>query len=78
MYLNLVIEGNSAYDASKSNDQKMVRTLKRFWEVEEYGVEDNLRINPLNDDNKYTANGICKMIEFLVDNIYVRFDGQLF
>ena len=31
----------------------------------------------LNGDNKYTANGICKMIEFLVDNIYVRFGGQL-
>ena len=29
----------------------------------------------LNDDNKYTANDICKMIEFLVDNIYVRFGG---
>ena len=27
--------------------------------------------------NKYTANDICEMIEFLVDNIYVRFDGQL-
>ena len=27
---------------------------------------------------KYTANNICKMIEFLVDNIYVRFGGQLF
>ena len=34
--------------------------------------------DPLNGDNKYTANNICKMIEFLVDNIYVRFDGQLF
>ena len=34
--------------------------------------------DPLNGDNKYTANDICKMIEFLVDNIYVRFDGQLF
>ena len=34
--------------------------------------------DPLNGDNKYTANGICKMIEFLVDNIYVRFGGQLF
>ena len=30
------------------------------------------------DDNKYTANHICKMIEFLVDNIYVRYGGQLF
>ena len=29
-------------------------------------------------DNKYTANDICKMIQFLVDNIYVRFGGQLF
>ena len=36
----------------------------------------NLNQN-LNGDNKYTANGICKMIEFLVDNIYVRFGGQL-
>ena len=25
----------------------------------------------LNGDNKYTANDICKMIEFLVDNIYM-------
>ena len=32
----------------------------------------------LNDDNKYTASEICKVIEFLVDNIYVRFGGQLF
>ena len=35
-------------------------------------------IDPLNGDNKYTANDIWKMIEFLVDNIYVRFGGQLF
>ena len=34
--------------------------------------------DPLNGDNKYTANDICKMIGFLVDNIYVRFGGQLF
>ena len=34
--------------------------------------------DPLNGDNKYTANDICKMIEYLVDNIYVRFGGQLF
>ena len=32
----------------------------------------------LNRDNKHTANDICKMIELLVDNIYVRFGGQLF
>ena len=29
-----------------------------------------------NGDNKYTASDICKMIQFLVDNIYVRFGGQ--
>ena len=29
-------------------------------------------------DNKYTANDICKITEFSVDNIYVRFGGQLF
>ena len=34
--------------------------------------------DPLNGGNKYTASDICKMIEFLVDNIYVRFGGQLF
>ena len=34
--------------------------------------------DPLNGDNKYTANDICKMVEFLVDNIYARFGGQLF
>ena len=32
----------------------------------------------LNDYNKHTANDIFKMTEFLVDNIYVRFGGQLF
>ena len=37
-----------------------------------------LTSDPLNGDNKYTVNDICKMIEFLVDNIYVRFGGQLF
>ena len=30
--------------------------------------------DPLNSDN----NDICKMTGFLVDNIYVRFGGQLF
>ena len=33
--------------------------------------------DPLNGDNKYTANDICKMTEFLVDNIYIKFCGQL-
>ena len=35
-------------------------------------------IDLLNGDNKFTPNDICKMTEFLVDNIHVRFGGQLF
>ena len=29
-------------------------------------------------DNMYTADDICKMIEFLIDNIFVQFGGHLF
>ena len=29
-------------------------------------------------DNMYTADNICKMIEFLIDNIFVQFGGHLF
>ena len=29
-------------------------------------------------DNMYTADNICKMIEFLIDNIFVQFGGCLF
>ena len=38
---NLVIEGNSPYDAKENEDQELVQTLKRFWEIEHYGVEEN-------------------------------------
>ena len=34
--------------------------------------------DPVNGDNKYTPSDICKIIEFLVDNINVRLGGQLF
>ena len=30
------------------------------------------------EDNMYTADNICKMIEFLIDNIFVQFGGHLF
>ena len=40
--------------------------------------KNNFTSDPLNGDNKYTANDICKMTESLVDNIYVTFGGQLF
>ena len=29
-------------------------------------------------DNMYTADNICKMIEFLIDNIFMQFGGRLF
>ena len=29
-------------------------------------------------DNMYTADNICKMIEFLIDNIFVWFGGRIF
>ena len=34
--------------------------------------------DPLNGDNKHPASDICKVIEFLVENIHVRFGRQLF
>ena len=34
-------------------------------------------INP-GGDNLYTADQICKMVEFLIDNIFVKFGGCLF
>ena len=42
-------------------------------------ILDALRFtnDPVNGGNGYTANEIYKMIEFLADNIYVRFGGQL-
>ena len=34
-------------------------------------------INP-GGDNLYTADQICKIVEFLIDNIFVKFGGCLF
>ena len=34
-------------------------------------------INP-GGDNLYTADQICRMVEFLIDNIFVKFGGYLF
>ena len=42
------------------------------------GIRKLARKFNLSCDNKYTANDICRMIEFLVDNIYVRFGVRLF
>ena len=50
----------------------------RYTRIKVGGNKSYFTNDPLNGDNKYTANDICKMIEFLVDNKYVRFGGQLF
>ena len=34
-------------------------------------------INP-GGDNLYTADQVCRMVEFLIDNIFVKFGGRLF
>ena len=41
-------------------------------------IKSHLTSDPPNGENKYTTDDICKMIEFLVNNIYVRIGGQLF
>ena len=50
----------------------------RYARIKVGGNKSHFTSDPLNGDNKYTANDICKMTEFLVDNIYVGFGGQLF
>ena len=42
--------------------------------------EDILVIQLVNSggDNIYSANQICEMVEFMIDNIFVKFGGQLF
>ena len=69
---NLVIEGNSSYDARKNKDQELVQTLKRFWEIEQCGVEDNLdkRTNEFCD----SLTGVEKQRQGNENN--VSFSGQ--
>ena len=50
----------------------------RYTHIKVCGSKSYFTSDPLNGDNKYTADDICKMIEFLGDNIFVRFGGQLF
>ena len=61
-----------------NNAFKYKNGATRYTHIEVCRNKSYFTSDPLNGDNKYTANDICKMIEFLVDNIYVRFGGQLF
>ena len=62
----------------KHNAFKHTNRATRYTHIKVGRNKSHFTSNPLNGNNKYTANDICKMIEFLVDNIYVRFGGQFF
>ena len=59
-----------------SNAFKYKNGAIRYTHIKVARNKSHFTSDPLNGDN--TANNICKLIEFLVDNIYVRFGGQLF
>ena len=58
---------------SINNAFKYKNGAKRYTHIKVGRSKSYFTNDPLNGDNKYTVNDICKMIEFLVDNIYVRF-----
>ena len=69
---------SSLVNSILNNAFKYKNGATRYTHIKVGGNRSYFTSDPLNGDNKYTANDICKMIEFLVDNIYVRFDEQLF
>ena len=50
----------------------------RYTHIKTGGNKSCFTSDPLDGYNKCTANDICERIDFLVDNIYVKFGGQLF
>ena len=56
----------------------LIAMVTRYTHIKVGRNKSHFTSDHLNGDNKYTANDICKMTEFLVDNIYVRFGAQLF
>ena len=61
-----------------SNAFKQKNGATRYTHIEVGRNKSYFTNDPLHGDNKYIAGDICKMIEFLVDNMYVRFGGQLY
>ena len=68
---------NIANNAFKHKNGATQYTHIKVGRNKSYLTSDSLN-GDNNGDNKYTCSDICKMIEFLVDSIFVRFDGQLF
>ena len=61
------------YNAFRKKDGSVRYTHIKVTRAKEYFTHD---ING-GGDNMYTAYNICKMIEFLIDNIFVQFGGRL-
>ena len=72
------------YDLLKSCMNNIINALNTKMEVQDTHksklaeIKAISRMIPLDGDNKYAASDIRKMIEFLVDNVYVGFGGELF
>ena len=65
---------NLVHNAFRKKDGSVRYTHIKVTRSEEHLTHD---ING-DRDNMYTAGNICKMIEFLIDNIFVQFGGCLF
>ena len=61
-----------------NNAFKQKNGATRYTQIKVGRNKNYFTSDPLNGDNKYTANDFCKMTEFLVDNIYIWYGGQLF
>ena len=68
----------SRMNSVRNNAFKYKNEAKRYTHMKVGRHKSYFTSDPLNVDNRYTANDICKMMEFFMENIYVRFGGQLF
>ena len=69
-----LINNNLVHNAFRKKDGSVRYTHIKVTRAKGYFTHD---ING-GGDNMYTADNICKMIEFLIDNIFVQFGGRLF
>ena len=65
---------NLVHNTFRKNDASVRYTHIKVTRAQGYFTHD---ING-SGNNMYTADNICKMIEFLIDNIFVQFGGRLF
>ena len=64
---------NLVHNAFRKKDASVRYTYIKVTRAQGYFTHD---ING-GGDNMYTADNICKMIEFLIDNMFVQFWGRL-